>query len=89
MSTTSTYTARVRGILAVVVGGVGLAISFLGWGVLLPIIAIVLALVARSREGGRVLWIVGLALGILGFIVCAFSLYFQVLALSAFASLQL
>jgi hypothetical protein len=85
----STSPSRVLGILAVVSGALGAAISFLGWGVLLPVLAIVLALVARRREpASRVLWVVGLLLGIVGLVVSVISLYFQVLALTAFASLD-
>ncbi|MDM4761445.1 hypothetical protein QT381_00285 [Galbitalea sp. SE-J8] len=85
----STYGSHALGIIAAALGVVGAALAFLGWAFLLPVGAIVFALVARVRESGRALWVAGLVLGILGLLASAVSLYFQVLALSVLTTLDL
>ena len=73
-------------ILSVVGGVVGAVISSAGWGILLPIAAIVLGLVGRRRENApKRLWLTGLLLGAAGVIVSVVSLFFQYLAVMAVA----
>ena len=73
-------------ILSLVGGVVGAVISPAGWGVLLPLAAIVLAIVGRRRERSpKRLWLVGLLLGVAGVAVSIVSLFYQYLAVLAVA----
>jgi hypothetical protein len=80
----STQQPRLLSILSLVGGVIGAVISPAGWGIILPIASIVLGILARRREhSARWLWITGIALGVIGFIVSGFSLFSQYLALMA------
>ena len=80
---------KVISILSVVGAVIGAVISFAGWGVLLPIAAIILGLVGRSREKApKRLWLTGVLLGLAGLIVSVISLFYQYLAVMAVAGLS-
>jgi hypothetical protein len=80
---------KIISILSVVGGVIGAAISFAGWGILLPIAAIVLGLIGRSRENApKRLWLSGVLLGLAGLVVSVISLFYQYLGLMAVAGLS-
>ena len=79
---------KVISILSLIGGVLGAVISPAGWGFLLPITAIVLGGVGRSREKSpKRLWLVGVLLGVVGLVVSAISLFYQYLAVVAVAGL--
>jgi hypothetical protein len=83
---TSRKPRSVISILSLIGGIIGVAISFAGWGILLPIAAVILGLVGRAREKSRKrLWLVGMLLGVIGIVISVISLFYQYLALLAVA----
>ncbi|CAN5339462.1 hypothetical protein BH11ACT2_BH11ACT2_10780 [soil metagenome] len=78
------HDSRLISTLALVAAVIGAVISFLGWGILLPIAAIVLgAIGARREKRARGLWLSAILLGIVGLIVSAIFLFLQYLSLMA------
>jgi hypothetical protein len=84
--TTPARPSRIFSILALIGGIIGAVISPAGWGVLLPIAAIILGFVGRSRERPAIrFWLTGILLGVVGLVVSVISLFFQYLAVMAVA----
>lgn len=84
---TERHSRRLLSTLALVAAVIGAVISFTGWGILLPIAAIVLGVVARRRERReRALWLTAILLGIVGLVVSIISLVVQYLSLTALFS---
>jgi hypothetical protein len=78
--------SRIFSILALIGGIIGAVISPAGWGILLPIAAIILGFVGRRRERPAIrFWLTGILLGVLGLVVSVISLFFQYLAVMAVA----
>jgi hypothetical protein len=76
--------SRLLSILALIAAIIGAAISFTGWGILLPLAAIVLGGIASRREKpAKALWLTAILLGIVGLIVSVIFLFFQFLLLMA------
>ena len=83
-ATTGHRRSRLISVLALIAAVVGAAISFTGWGFLLPIAGIVLGIIgARREKGARALWLTAILLGIVGLVVSVVALFFQYLTVMA------
>ncbi len=81
---TGRRSSRLISILALIAAIVGAAISFTGWGILLPVAAIVLgAIGARREKRARAFWFTAILLGVAGLVVSVVSLFFQYLTVMA------
>ena len=80
------HPGRLLSILSLVGGIISVIISAAGWGIILPIVAIVLGLLGRARErSGKRIWLTGVLLSIAALVVSGISLYYQYLTVMAVA----
>jgi len=78
--------SRLFSILSLVSAIIGAAICWTGWGILLPIAAVVFGLIGARRErSARVFWLTGILLGVVGIVVSVVSLFLQYLTIMAVA----